>query len=258
MKLPKSVPIPNREPKKYKEILKHQLRFFRFCYKTEIPVGQEISFENYFNENTENIKPIIDTNYSSKYTEKQNNEKNQENEMRNNFDSLNPQYSKRAIDILVKKDIKNEISEIGEKVYIFPTLQLPPINYREDEETMTKLLETAIEKCKKIRLASGYLNLPENYQKLLIKKSEIPTELLAASPLANGFHRSGFFKKYISIFYRCFEYYLLKKIKNKPNISLYEYIKPNWTYHGKGAWFYEENTTPSLSIIGSSNYGNFY
>ena len=40
--------------------------------------------------------------------------------------------------------------------------------------------------------------------------------------------------------------------------KIYEYIKSNWTFHGKGIWLYKRNEdTPSISIIGSSNYSKY-
>ena len=39
-------------------------------------------------------------------------------------------------------------------------------------------------------------------------------------------------------------------------IHLFEFEKPNWTYHAKGLWYYlPEQDLPAMTLIGSSNFG---
>lgn len=41
----------------------------------------------------------------------------------------------------------------------------------------------------------------------------------------------------------------------KPNIKLFEYESGDWTFHGKGAWLYEDAADKvDMTVIGSSNY----
>lgn len=77
---------------------------------------------------------------------------------------------------------------------------------------------------------------------------------MTASPKANGFYKAGLFKKFIPGLYRLNAIDILKKQKNN-NISIHEYENGDWTYHAKGAWFYEadEPAGPVATIIGSSN-----
>lgn len=61
----------------------------------------------------------------------------------------------------------------------------------------------------------------------------------------------------IPFLYRVYEINLLKslKAKNLANPKIFEYFRGEWTFHTKGLWLYEANEeTPSLTIIGSSNY----
>ena len=44
-------------------------------------------------------------------------------------------------------------------------------------------------------------------------------------------------KKYIPGMYRVNEESILKKSKN---VDMFEYERPGWTFHGKGAWIYEK------------------
>ena len=72
------------------------------------------------------------------------------------------------------------------------------------------------------------------------------------------------FKKYIPGLYRVNEERLLKKAKN---VEIFEYENSDWTFHGKGAWIYENLPTDdgsatnetkdgkvTMSVIGSSNF----
>lgn len=39
-------------------------------------------------------------------------------------------------------------------------------------------------------------------------------------------------------------------------ITLWEFVKPGWTYHAKGLWYtLPDQQKPSLTLIGSPNFG---
>lgn len=80
--------------------------------------------------------------------------------------------------------------------------------------------------------------------------------MLTASPKANGFYKAGLVKKYIPGIYRVNEQRVLQRAaKSKSDISMFEYENGDWTFHGKGAWFYDNTMDKcELSVIGSSNY----
>lgn len=106
----------------------------------------------------------------------------------------------------------------------------------------------------KLRLATGYLNLQKEYLQALKKFSgEIPIELLTSSPAANSFYKAGKFKKFIPGLYRL---NAMEAIKQNPNLKIHEYSNGDWTYHAKGAWFYEDDQLPSATVIGSSNFSH--
>lgn len=80
---------------------------------------------------------------------------------------------------------------------------------------------------------------------------------MTSSPRANGFYRAGFVKKFIPGLYRVNEEKLLSKLKNTEAVHMFEYERPGWSFHGKGAWLYEkegEKDAVTMSIIGSSNF----
>ena len=92
-------------------------------------------------------------------------------------------------------------------MFVFPTLQMNVINYREDENLFQDILEELgpSEKCR-LRLASGYLNLQKGYLKNMFaslkNNSALKVDLLTAAPKANGFYRAGRVKGKIPGVYR--------------------------------------------------------
>ena len=66
--------------------------------------------------------------------------------------------------------------------------------------------------------------------------------------------------RFIPGIYRVNEMRMLQayeKMREKPaEFAIHEYNKGDWTFHGKGAWFYEDKDSKlvDLTVIGSSNY----
>lgn len=111
----------------------------------------------------------------------------------------------------------------------------------------------------KVRLGTGYLNLQkEVFRELMNVKHAV--HLLTSSPKANGFYKGGRVKKYIPGVYRVNELNMLheySRLAKKPDdFGIFEFLKGDWTFHGKGAWLYEDASTDSvdLTVIGSSNF----
>lgn len=105
------------------------------------------------------------------------------------------------------------------------------------------------------------MNLPHNFIDIIIQ-SKKEYDLLTASPEANGFHKAGRVKKWIPYFYRAYELALMKKVKRRnaeERIRVFEYNNGKWTFHAKGAWFYNrKDQAPEMTIIGSSNYSKYW
>lgn len=62
--------------------------------------------------------------------------------------------------------------------------------------------------------------------------------------------------------YTCLTERFLQKIELNcltDRVRIHEYKRPEWTFHGKGIWVTPpDESTPQLTVIGSSNYGNIY
>lgn len=46
------------------------------------------------------------------------------------------------------------------------------------------------------------------------------------------------------------------RLEQRERVTLWEYVKPGWTYHAKGLWYnLPGQSKPSLTLIGSPNFG---
>ena len=99
----------------------------------------------------------------------------------------------------------------GDRVFIFPTLQMNVINYREEEDFFLRFLKyLSTNSNSSLKLATGYLNLQNELVTLLKQNPTLQADILTSSPRANGFYKAGLFKKYIPGMYRANEYALLR------------------------------------------------
>ena len=113
----------------------------------------------------------------------------------------------------VKQTDQGDKGTVDDRVFIFPTLQMNVVNYREDEQTLLELLKMfgKDDGLSKIKLATGYFNLQEEFLDVIKANPGIKAEFLTSSPRANGFYKAGRFKKYIPGMYRVNELAVLKQ-----------------------------------------------
>ena len=140
---------------------------------------------------------------------------------------------------------------------VYPSIQFGFVGVRQDEYLTDKLLETFTQGSY-VCFTSGYFNITEAYSSKILK-SFADFDIVTASPNANGFLKASGFAGKIPAVYS----YLTKQFYDEVwssgkagNIRIWEYLRPNWTYHAKGLWFYDKNmNSPNLTVIGSSNFG---
>lgn len=140
---------------------------------------------------------------------------------------------------------------------VFPTVELGPFNVVNDSVITNKIF-TSAENSAKIQLASGYFNLTEEYKQCVLSKSEADYNILMAHPKANGFLGARGVAGGIPAAYTLIAKNFFERIQERQNkrISLFEYQRLNWTFHGKGLWYYKpKQSLPFLTMIGSANFG---
>ncbi|XP_031837297.1 phosphatidylglycerophosphate synthase 1 isoform X2 [Nomia melanderi] len=142
--------------------------------------------------------------------------------------------------------------------WVFPLIQMGQLNIYHDSQITLKLLQTA-QPGATLRLATGYFNLTSEYSDALLKNCQGTCHLLTAHPTANGFFSAKGISGSIPAAYTKIEESFIKrcnKMGQEKRITLWEFMKPGWTYHAKGLWYSLPNQEkPSLTLIGSPNFG---
>lgn len=78
---------------------------------------------------------------------------------------------------------------------------------------------------------------------------------------ANGFYQSSGLSRYIPDLYTAIGKQFYEIVEQKDNIdriTMFEFQKRDWTFHGKGIWItFPGEILPQLTVVGSSNFGTF-
>lgn len=98
-----------------------------------------------------------------------------------------------------------------------------------------------------ITLSSPYLNLTPDLVQLLLKSNKV--NIVTNSIETNAFFNSKGLSKYVPKAYAI----LLEELIDE-KFNLYEYSRPEWSFHPKGVWVARNGEIES-TIIGSSNFG---
>ena len=141
-----------------------------------------------------------------------------------------------------------------EDTWIFPSIQMGQLMVTQDSEITCKLLEQMTgEPGSRLLLGTGYFNLTDEYmQKMLRTESKSEIDVVMAHPKANSFYNAPFPLYGIPFAYTN----IAKKFYDTGRVNMYEYQRPNWTFHCKGVWYFDTNSTlPFATMIGSPNFG---
>ncbi|CAL8282819.1 unnamed protein product [Merluccius merluccius] len=142
--------------------------------------------------------------------------------------------------------------------WVFPLVQMKPLGIHMDEQVTQRLLTKGGPDAT-VFLTSGYFNLTRAYMKLVLGAGA-DYRILTASPEVNGFYGAKGVAGAIPAAYvhiaRQF-YSKVCQLGQQERVHLYEYHRPQWTFHAKGLWFYlRGQDLPCLTLIGSPNFGH--
>ena len=101
------------------------------------------------------------------------------------------------------------------------------------------------------------------YQEVILKSagaSQVQFDLLSAHPKANGFYGARFPLGGIPHAYSLISQQFFKSVieqeETSRKVRLFEYLRPDWTFHAKGLWYYlPQSSYPIATMVGSPNYG---
>uniref|UniRef100_A0A0K0F1Y3 CDP-diacylglycerol--glycerol-3-phosphate 3-phosphatidyltransferase n=1 Tax=Strongyloides venezuelensis TaxID=75913 RepID=A0A0K0F1Y3_STRVS len=167
---------------------------------------------------------------------------------RNDFIAM---FTSRIKTIQNKLEILGELSSHNTNTSLYPLLNMGTYGIHEENNFLVNLFSKQ-DSGSQITIASGYFNLTEQYINLITNNKNRLVNIITASPQANGFYTakglsSNIPSLYVHVSNEFYE-------KNGENVKIYEYLKPNWTFHGKGIW-YNDKSDKMLTIVGSSNFG---
>ncbi|KAH8278715.1 hypothetical protein KR018_007593, partial [Drosophila ironensis] len=142
--------------------------------------------------------------------------------------------------------------------WVFPLLEMGQIGIHHDSVVTKRLLSSCVAGSR-LKLATGYFNLTQEYMDTITHKCLAQCSILMAHPNANGFQGAkgpaGGIPAAYTLIAKSF-YESLVRRQQSHRVNFFEYEKPGWTYHAKGLWYYlPEERLPNLTLIGSSNFG---
>ncbi|KAI3662028.1 hypothetical protein MP638_005476 [Amoeboaphelidium occidentale] len=173
-----------------------------------------------------------------------------------------------------KADVVCEIKDMGNfiakefysndsETLAFPLVQMGCFGLTQDEDTIENIferLQTNANNIDKLILTSGYFNLTDVYQKLILA-SVNPVRILVSSEESNGFFGAKGIAGYVPSVYSHLLSSFMEQVRSESKenkISVYEYTREGWSFHAKGFWLYRndiDELTPFATAIGSPNFG---
>lgn len=170
---------------------------------------------------------------------------------------------------------------------VFPSLQLAAAGLRQDQATTLHLLRS-FAGSHDAHIACGYFNLPQQYKDVLLQENatayraaggtQSSVHILTASPRANGFHSASGIAGALPAAYSKIEELFVRhcaEVGLAGVVGMYEYERPEWTFHAKGLWLAPSSSSssapssstatatataapsapPTITLVGSPNLG---
>lgn len=117
--------------------------------------------------------------------------------------------------------------------FLVPKLQMATYGIKDDTIMLQTLFHNFQSRTNwSFKLCSGYLNFSDTMTKSLVTCSN-RIEILTSSPQANGFFSSTGVSRYIPSAYTYLTCNFLRMSQGR-NLSVSEYYRKGWTWHGKG------------------------
>ncbi|PWN32978.1 uncharacterized protein FA14DRAFT_162165 [Meira miltonrushii] len=142
---------------------------------------------------------------------------------------------------------------------IVPLIQMGPMKVQQETTCVPEVLSYANERPNsQLYFTTGYFSINPQYAEWILK-GQFQSEMITASPKANGFYGSKGVSRHLPAAYTWLTNRFWDKLvaKNRQDqVKINEWNKQGWTYHAKGIWFSPKvDSKPTLTLLGSSNFG---
>jgi CDP-diacylglycerol--glycerol-3-phosphate 3-phosphatidyltransferase len=175
--------------------------------------------------------------------------------------------AREKVEIVIDKYRAFETNpEVGD-TWVWPLVQMGQLGIDRDRVATSRLLTGCLKAGSVYKMASGYFNLTDDYKSCILMNDKSTFDILMAHPKANGFFNASGAAGGIPPAYTLLTSQFLDQIlatKAVERVRLFEYLKPPWTFHGKGLWMYPtslataQETFPFLTLVGSPNFGKTF
>ena len=147
-------------------------------------------------------------------------------------------YDKQR-EVFLEVNNEDEQKSVNESdTWVFPSVQMGNIRIFQDEQLTSKFLDnTGRDPASRIVFGTGYFNLTDEYMNKIINQSKAKFNIICAHPKANSFFNAPFPLYGVPFAYTFIANHFLnlcKKAGASNRIQMFEYQKPDWTFHAKG------------------------
>lgn len=158
-----------------------------------------------------------------------------------------------------KKRMEASVPTNTDSVDIVPFVQMGPMKIQQETKCVPELLSYANDRPEsQLFFTTGYFSINPQYAEWILK-GQFQSEMITASPEANGFYGSKGVSRHLPAAYTWLTNRFWSKLvagNRQDQVKINEWNKQGWTYHAKGIWFAPEpNSKPTLTVLGSSNFG---
>lgn len=122
-------------------------------------------------------------------------------------------------------------------------IDVKTFNNLEEKRLLLQLFETSYEE---LHISTAYPNFSTEYCNALRNKK---LSIYSPAPENNTFFVFGIINNIITKVYAYSNYYIASRLNQ---CDLYEFVKPNHSFHKKGMWIFYKSC--AISIVGSSNF----
>ncbi|UZJ56159.1 hypothetical protein CBS101457_005479 [Exobasidium rhododendri] len=149
-------------------------------------------------------------------------------------------------------------ADLGKSIQVVPLLQMGRLGVRQETECVPLVIQRADTPSSRLDFTTGYFSINPRYASLILE-GNFKSNIITASPKANGFYGSRGLSGHLPAAYTWLEsvfWAAVKRQKRDEDVSVREWFKSGWTYHAKGIWLYPPGTAdPTVTLLGSSNFG---